>query len=174
MRYLLREKIIAVRDVFTIADENDEPVYTITSKILALRQSFLMEDMEGNNLGVIKRKWIAITPRYAIKIKDGSRATIRRAYFRFHFGPRFIIKSSIGRIVAAGNFLAREFDFEMNGEKIAETSRHWVTMTDTYGIDIHDEAHAKLILCAVVAIDAFAARSEALEAKKSGSSNSDM
>ena len=54
MKFSLREKIVSIRDVFDIKDENNDTAYTITSRMLALRRVFVMEEPDGKNVAVIK------------------------------------------------------------------------------------------------------------------------
>jgi uncharacterized protein YxjI len=161
MKFTLREKIISIRDVFDIKDENGNVAYTMTSRILALRRMFVLEKPDGSNVSVVKWQWLSFWPQYKIRVIGGGRAKIRKAFFRVSgFGPKFIIKSSKGRMVAAGNFLAHDYDFKLGGEKIAEVSKHWISITDTYGLEIFDEADVPMIISCVVVIDDFMAREE--------------
>jgi uncharacterized protein YxjI len=160
MKFTLREKIISIRDVFDIKDETGNVAYTMSSKILALRRMFVLEKPDGSNVAVVKWQWLSFWPQYKIRIIGGGKAKIRKAFYRFGFGPKFIIKSPTGRMVAEGNFLDHSYDFKLGGEKIAEASKHWVSITDTYGLEIIDEKDIPLILCCVVVIDDFMAREE--------------
>ena len=46
-----------------------------------------------------------------------------------------------------------EYEFERDGDKVAEVSKRWFGVRDTYGIEIAPEQDAALILAATVCID---------------------
>jgi uncharacterized protein YxjI len=47
-----------------------------------------------------------------------------------------------------------EYEMERNGDKIAEVSKKWFRVRDTYGVDVYDESETVLILAITVAVDA--------------------
>ena len=53
-----------------------------------------------------------------------------------------------------GNILDHEYRIEREGDKIAEVSKKWLRMRDTYGIEIQPSADELLILAVAVALDA--------------------
>jgi uncharacterized protein YxjI len=60
----------------------------------------------------------------------------------------------VGEIHVTGNIVDHEYTFESeDGQKIAETSRRWFRVRDTYGVEVDPSADAALILAATVAID---------------------
>ena len=81
MKFTLREKIISIRDVFHIKDENDEIAYTMTSRILSLRQKFVLEKPDGTNIAIAKRQILRPWIQYKINIIDGDKAKLRKAFF---------------------------------------------------------------------------------------------
>ena len=54
---------------------------------------------------------------------------------------------------AQGSFLDHEYTFRRHGRKVAEVSKKWFTLRDTYGVDIVDGEDVVLILASAVVID---------------------
>jgi uncharacterized protein YxjI len=54
---------------------------------------------------------------------------------------------------AKGNIVDHEYKIERGGEVIAEVSRRWFRVRDTYGVEIDPGQDAALILATVVCID---------------------
>jgi uncharacterized protein YxjI len=52
-----------------------------------------------------------------------------------------------------GNLLEHEYTFEQDGRKVAETSKKWFRLRDSYGVEIGPGQNDILILVATVAID---------------------
>jgi uncharacterized protein YxjI len=52
-----------------------------------------------------------------------------------------------------GNILDLEYSIMQRRKKIAEVSKKWLSLTDTYGVEIDDGQNDILILAVAVAID---------------------
>jgi uncharacterized protein YxjI len=55
-----------------------------------------------------------------------------------------------------GNIVDHEYEIERDGHKVAEISKRWFRIRDTYGIEIAPGQDAALILAATVCIDEMA------------------
>jgi uncharacterized protein YxjI len=67
---------------------------------------------------------------------------------------RFVLNIQGGPdIDIQGNILDHESTFEQGGRKIAETSKKWFRLRDSYGVEIEPGQNDILILAATVAID---------------------
>ncbi len=54
---------------------------------------------------------------------------------------------------ARGNFLEHDYAFERGGREVARASKKWVSLSDTYSIDIDAGENDVLILASAVVID---------------------
>jgi uncharacterized protein YxjI len=52
-----------------------------------------------------------------------------------------------------GNILDHEYSISERRKKIAEVSKKWLSLTDTYGVEIDDGQNDILILALAIAID---------------------
>ena len=59
---------------------------------------------------------------------------------------------------AKGNVVDHEFEIERDGEKVAEISKRWFRVRDTYGVEVADGQDDPLILAVTVCIDEIANR----------------
>jgi uncharacterized protein YxjI len=55
---------------------------------------------------------------------------------------------------AHGNIVDHEYEIERDGDKVAEISKKWFRVRDTYGVEIYDPSITTLILAITVAVDA--------------------
>jgi uncharacterized protein YxjI len=55
-----------------------------------------------------------------------------------------------------GNFVDHEYEIERDGKRIAEVSKKWLRVRDSYGVEVDDPADVVLVLAVTVAVDALA------------------
>ena len=58
-----------------------------------------------------------------------------------------------GELKAKGNFLEHQYEIKRDGDVIAEVSKKWVRVRETYGVSIAPGADVALMLAITVAID---------------------
>ena len=80
-------------------------------------------------------------------------ATIKKALIN-PLRERFTLQADdIGEITIQGNIVDHEYKFERDGAKVAEVSKRWLRLRDTYGVEIASGQDIALILAATVALD---------------------
>ena len=62
-----------------------------------------------------------------------------------------------GQMTAQGNITDHEFEIEANGTKVAEVSKKWFRVRDSYGVEVAPGQDEALILAIAVCIDQMAA-----------------
>jgi uncharacterized protein YxjI len=85
-------------------------------------------------------------------------ATIKKALIT-PLRDRFSIElEEGGELSAKGNIVDHEYEIERDGHKVAEISKRWFRVRDTYGIEIAPGQDDALIVAATVCIDEMAGR----------------
>jgi uncharacterized protein YxjI len=80
-------------------------------------------------------------------------ATVKKALIT-PLRDRFAIELEAAEDMSAkGNIVDHEYEIERDGQKVAEVSRRWFRVRDTYGIEIAPGENDALILAATVCID---------------------
>jgi uncharacterized protein YxjI len=156
LRYKMRQKLISFGEDYTIDDEHGQPAFKVDGKLFRLRETFVIEDMRGNEVATIRQKLIAI--RETMNIERGGEviATVRKALLT-PFRDKFLIDVPGGAdMVAQGSFTEHEYDIKRGGDTVAEVSKQWFTIRDTYGITIDAGEDVGLILAIAVVIDEMA------------------
>lgn len=151
MRYLIREKIFSFSDRFMVKDENDNPQYEVIGKILSIGNKLDIYDMKGNKILYIEQKLLRFLPEYII-YKDGNIVARINKELTF-FKPRFRIESQFGKFSIDGDVFRHDFNILKNGKPVAWINKKWVTLSDTYSVDISDEEDPAFILAMVIVLD---------------------
>ena len=89
--------------------------------------------------------------------RDGDTvATVKKALIT-PLRDRFAIElENDDELSAKGNIVDHEYEIERDGHKVAEISKRWFRIRDTYGIEIAPGQNDALILAATVCIDEMA------------------
>jgi uncharacterized protein YxjI len=161
MKYLLRQKLLAIGDDYTIKDENGNDAYFIDGKVFALRDTLVFQDMSGNELCTIQKKLLSWGPAYEIYHAGQVAAVVHESLFTL-LGHRFTVDDQNGPsdLEASGNFTSHEYTFTRRGQIVAQASERWFTIADTYAIDIAAGEDPVLILACAVVIDRCAKEAE--------------
>lgn len=153
-RYRMRQNLVAIGDDFAIENEAGQKVYKVDGKVLRIRDTLHFKDMEGKLLCRIKERLIAITDSMTIEDGQGKDlASIHKALIS-PLVDRYSVKVKDGPdLHITGNLLDYEYDIKDGRDKVAEISKKWFRITDTYGVEIAPGQNEILILAITVAVD---------------------
>jgi uncharacterized protein YxjI len=155
-RYRMREKLFAIGDDFWIDTEDDRHAFKVNGKALRIRKTFILESASGDELIKIQEKKLTVRDKMELEHDGEHLATIKKALIS-PLRDRFAIELSDGReLNAKGNIVDHEYKIERDGDKIAEISKRWFRIRDTYGIEIAPGEDDALILAATICIDEMA------------------
>jgi uncharacterized protein YxjI len=154
--YRMREKLLAIGDDFWIETDEGRRVFKVNGKALRLRSTFILETPSGEELLTLREKKLRIRDTMRLEHDGETVATIHKALIS-PLRHRFTIELAGGEELSAkGNIVDHEYEFERDGHKIAEVSKRWFRVRDTYGIEVAPGENDALILAATVCIDEMA------------------
>jgi uncharacterized protein YxjI len=152
----MREKMFAVGDDFWIDTEDDRHAFKVNGKALRIRQTFILENPDGDELIKIQEKKLSVRDKMELEHDGEHIATIKKALIT-PLRDRYAIElKDGGELSAKGNIVDHEFKIERDGDTVAEISKRWFRIRDTYGIEIAPGEDDALILAATVCIDEMA------------------
>jgi uncharacterized protein YxjI len=151
----MREKMISVGDDYWIEDESGEKVFKVNGKAMRIRDTWKLENANHDTVAEIQEKKLSVRDKIEIEFPGGRSATVKKALVGFR--DRFHVEVNDGPdLKVHGNIVDHEYEIERDGDKIAEVSKKWFRMRDTYGVEVFDEQQTVLILAITVAVDALA------------------
>src|SRR3954466_14697029 len=105
MRYVMRQKILAFGDDYTIRDEQGNDMFFVDGKVFTIGQKLSFQDMSGSELAFIKQRLLSWGPTYEVYVGDKMIAEVKKELFTF-FSCRFTIDvPGPDDLEATGNFL---------------------------------------------------------------------
>jgi uncharacterized protein YxjI len=152
-RYLMRQKLFALGDDFTIRDDAGRDAFFVDGKVFSIGNQLRFRDMSGNELAFIRQKLFSWGPTYEIT-RDGQVAAVVEKKLFTMFACRFTVDvPGPDDIEARGDFLDQEYAFTRGGRQIAQISKQWFSISDTYGVEIAPGEDDILLLASTVVID---------------------
>jgi uncharacterized protein YxjI len=155
-RYQLREKLFSIGDDFWIETDEGRRAYKVNGKALRIRSTFVIENPSGDELLKIQEKKLSIRDAMRIERGGATVATVKKALVS-PLRHRFNVELEAGgELKVKGNIIDHEYEIERDGTKIAEVSKRWFRVRDTYGIEIAEGQNDALILATTVCLDEMA------------------
>jgi uncharacterized protein YxjI len=154
MKYQVREKIFRLGEDNDILNEAGQPALQVDGKVLTLRGLMLVNDLAGTEVGRVSRKLVSLMATYDITLASGVTAELHQR-FSGPFHPKWTLSVAGGTdMEMTGNFAGHDFILTDNGQTVATVSKAWISLADSYGVDIVEGQNDLLILCAVLALEA--------------------
>ncbi len=153
-RYQMRQKLVAFGDDFYITNEAGQKVFKVDGKVLRVRDTFQIKDMQGNVLCQLQEQLLRIKDVMAIEDGHGNRiAEVKKALIT-PLRDRWTVKIRNGPdLDVQGNILDHEYEIKEGRRKIAQVSKKWFRVRDTYGVEIAPDQEDVIILAVTVALD---------------------
>jgi uncharacterized protein YxjI len=101
--------------------------------MLHIRDSMEIEGPDGHRLALVQKAKISpLRERWHVKLEDGPDLHVH------------------------GNIVDHEYTIERDGAKVAEVSKRWFRIRDTYGVEVFPGENDVLILATAAVIDTMA------------------
>jgi uncharacterized protein YxjI len=155
--YQMRQRMASIGDDYWIENESRQRMFKIDGKALRLRNTLVFEDPAGHELYKIQEKMLRVRDTMEIEDAGGrSAATVKKALIA-PLRERWSVKVGGGPdLNVQGNLLDHEYTIGDGGHKVAEVSKKWFRVADTYGVEVEPGQNDPLILAVTAAIDEMA------------------
>lgn len=154
MRYVIRERFFHIGEDSDITDEQGRPVYHVDGRVLTLHNTLIVRDLTGAEVARVERRLIALRPTYNIVMQGGGEtAEVRKKLFS-PFVERFTIDiPGPHDLSVTGSLFEHEYTITRDNQVVTTVSKRWISLTDTYGVEIAVGENDLLILASVLALD---------------------
>ncbi|WP_433301213.1 LURP-one-related/scramblase family protein [Actinoplanes sp. CA-030573] len=155
--YRMRQKLVSVGDDYWIEDDQGQRVFKVDGKALRVRKTLIFEDAHGGKLLQIQERMLRVRDTMEIEDADGhSVATVRKAMIT-PLRERWTVKVADGPdLKVQGNILDHEYTIEDDDTTVAEVSKKWFRVADTYGVEVAPGQNPVLLLAVTAVLDTMA------------------
>ncbi len=156
-RFQLKEKLWSIGDDSWILDENGDRVFKVNGKALRIRRTLIIEPRDGGELYKIQERKLHIKDTMVIETPEGANAATVKEKLISPIRHRMVAELADGsEIEVTGNILDHEFEMKKDKQVVANVSKKWIRVRDTYGIEIMPGFDEALILAIAVCLDSMA------------------
>jgi uncharacterized protein YxjI len=152
--YQMRQDLISFGDDFWIENDRGQRAFKVDGKALRVRQTLVFEDARGTPVCQIQERMLRIKDSMEIEDPSGRRVAMVKKALISPFRDRFSVQIADGPdMEVQGNILDHEYRIEKDGHLVAEVSKKWFRIRDTYGVEVGPGQNDAVILATTVAID---------------------
>jgi uncharacterized protein YxjI len=151
--YVIRERFFSIGDDFDIVDDHGDKVFHVDGKVFSVRNKLVIEDRSGVEVASVHRHLVALRPTYEVSIGGEKAAEVRKKSFT-PFREKFTIDvPGPDDLEMKGDLIDHEYTIDRGGREVAAVSKRWLTIRDTYAVQIAADQEPLLILGSVLALD---------------------
>jgi uncharacterized protein YxjI len=122
-----------VRDTLKFKDMQGNTLCQIQQKVARIKDTMEVDGPDGKKVAAVKKAIITpVRDRWTAKIKNGPDLDIQ------------------------GNILDHEYNIEEGRNKVAEVSKKWFRVRDSYGVEVAPDQEDVIILAVSVVVDMMA------------------
>ncbi|MCZ7668119.1 MAG: LURP-one-related family protein [Chloroflexi bacterium] len=153
-RYQMREKMVSIGDDFWIENEQGQKVFKVDGKALRVRQTLNFDDAHGQTQFKIQERKLRVKDSMEVEDAQGNRVAMVKKGAHFPVRDRFTVNLKGGPdLEVQGNILDHQYTIGEGRDKVAEVSKKWFRVRDSYGVEVEPGQDDLLILAVTVCID---------------------
>ena len=136
--YRMRQKLVSIGDDYSI--DQGERVFKVNGKALRARKTLIFEDSHGTELLKIQERVARVRDTMEIEDPGGHTvATVKKALIT-PLRDRWAVNVADGPdLDVKGNIVDHEYTIEDGRSTVAEVSKKWFRVADTYGVEVAPE-----------------------------------
>jgi uncharacterized protein YxjI len=153
----MREKLVSIGDDFWIENGAGQRVFKVDGKAVRVRDTLQIKDTQGNTVAQIQQKILRVKDSMEVEDGSGNRVAMVKKALISPIRDRFTVNIKDGPdLEVKGNILDHEYQIGEGRDKIAEVSKKWFRIRDSYGVEIEPGQDDGIILAVTVCIDQMA------------------
>ena len=156
-RFVMKSKFGVGRD-FAVTDADDQQLFYVDGKLGATPKADI-QDSAGSVVYRVHGKFLGVPKKMTIADAAGNEVASLKAKV---FSP---IKSKVHMELTdgseweiEGSLVEKNYSIECNGSKVVEISQKWVTVRDSYSLEVADGIEPAFAIAVVWAIDRWVER----------------
>ena len=153
-RYQMREKMVSIGNDFWIQNEQGQKVFKVDGKAMRIRSTLQFEDAHGKAIYKIQEKKVRVKDSMEVEDANGKRVAMVKKAIISPVRDRFTVNIKGGPdLDVQGNIVDHQYTIGEGHDEVAEVSKKWFRVRDSYGVEVDPGQDDLLILAVTVCID---------------------
>ncbi len=150
-RYIFKEKFFKITDKYWIKDEDGNDSFYLDQDFTFMGYRATVYGPDRQRLFRIEKKILSLLPKFFVNFEDGSEMVINQ---RFTLLRKSIdVDTDFGTINLKGSVWDYNFIISLDGQKIGEVSRKFISLTDHYVLTVYDEDYTLAMIALVICLN---------------------
>jgi uncharacterized protein YxjI len=161
MRYTLKERIFSLRESYYIQDETGQNAFEVRGRLLSLRDALTLYDLKTGEEISIHEKMLSLRPVYMIERPNQPAVAVRKDFINIlRDGFTIDLPGNQTDLRIQGDLLDLSYTITREGTTVAQSSKQWISLRDSYIVDVAPGEDPVLILACALIIDRMAHEGE--------------
>lgn len=153
-RYKMREKLFDIGDDYWIETQHGRRAFKVDGKALTVRNTLVLESARGAPVYEIRGRLMTVRDTMAVSKPGGREVAVIRKMLATPLRDRMTANMADGPdIEIRGNIVSHEYTMERRGKRVAQVSKRWISVRDTYTVEIDPGEDDALILALTVVVE---------------------
>ena len=154
MRFILKERIFSLRESYYIRDEDGHELFEVTGHLISLRDKLTLSDRQGNTLATITQKLLTLRPVYTISRDGQPDAKVKKDFINIlREGFSVDMEGGLPDLRIQGDIFEHNYTITRDGVTVAQASKKWISLRDSYVVDVAAEEDIVLMLACAIVVD---------------------
>lgn len=154
MRFVLKERIFSLRESYYIRTEEGNDFLEVTGRLISLRDKLTLRDRQGNVAATLTKHLIALRPTYTIARPGEPDATVKKDFINIlREGFSVDMAGGLPDLRIQGDIFDHNYTMTREGVIVAEVAKKWISLRDSYVVDVTDGEDAVLLLACAIVVD---------------------
>ena len=145
----MKQKLFSMSGKFTVKDADQQDVYRITGSFMKVPKTYTIEDEYNAEVATITKKTFSFLPAFSVEVAGREEVLIKKQMT--FLKARYSIEAA--DIDVRGNWWDMDFEVLQQGEIVGIVEKKWFQWGDSYRIQILKNEMETLLVALVVAID---------------------
>lgn len=150
-KYIFKEKFFKITDKYWIKDEEGRDSFYLDQDFTFMGYRATVFSSDRERLFTINKKIISLLPKFYVDFEDGSEMVINKRFIILR--KSIDVDTDFGTINLKGSVWDYNFIITLDGEKIGDVSRKFISLTDHYVLTVFDEKYTLAMIALVICLN---------------------
>lgn len=150
-RYIFKEKFFKITDKYWIKDEDGNDSFYLDQDFTFMGYRVAVYGPDRQRLFRIEKKILSLLPKFFVNFEEGSEMVVNKRFTLFR--KSIDVDTDFGTINLKGSIWDYNFIISLDGQKIGEVSRKFISLTDQYALTVYDEDYTLAMIALVICLN---------------------